>query len=133
MGLRNQEATSVGVFGGDPVIGRALEQLLRSAGYAARFLTEASFEGEEPLDGIQLLLFAGEADADRRAASLSFLESVPTMANIPILELVSSLEGSQGGAGGVFPWPCRVDELSRRIEAALLEGSRPGGRAAGGG
>ena len=117
---RNQEATSVGVFAGDPVIGRALEQLLRSTGYAARFLTEASFEGEQLPDGIQLLLFAGEADAERRAASLSFLESVPTMANIPILELISSPEGSQEGADGLLPWPCRADELRRRIEAALL-------------
>ena len=133
MALPIRDATSVGVFGEDPIVGRALEQLLRSAGYAARFLTEASFEGEEPLDVIQLLLFAGEADAERRAASLSFLESVPTMANTPIIELISSPEGSQEAADALLPWPCRADELRRLIEAALLEESRPGGRAAGGG
>ena len=109
------------VFGEDPIIGRALELLLRSVGYDARFLTEASLDKPGLLDEVQLLLFArGGMDAERRDVSMSFLKSV--LAEVPILELVSYLEGAQAETKNLVPWPCRAEELKRRIEAAYLAG-----------
>ncbi len=124
MALLSRDATSVGVFGGDPVVGRALEQLLRSAGYSARFLTEASFQEPQTLDGLQLLLFAGGLDASRRESFVAVLREAGK-ANLPVLELVSSLQASRDGAQGALPWPCRVEELRERIEKTLLDGSHP--------
>ncbi len=120
MALPSQEATSVGVFGGDPVVGRALEQLLRSVGYAARFLTEASLDKPGGFDGLQILLLAGETDAGRRGAPEDALESL----RLPILRLVAPPEGP-AEEDGFLPWPCRVEELRERIEAALSGGPRP--------
>ncbi len=124
----SRDATSVGVFGGDPVVGRALEQLLRSAGYSARFLTEASLHEAQALEGLELLLFAGSLDATRCETIMAVLREAAGKANLPVLELVFSLEASRGGAQGVLPWPCRVEELRERIEQILLDGPpRKGG------
>ncbi len=127
MALPSPDATPVGVLGGDPVVGRALEQLLRSAGYAARFVTETSLDEPQALDGLKLLLFADEAEAGRRGSALGGLGDALKGASLPILELAASPDGSKDGAAGVLPWPCRVDELRERIEAALVGEQRPSG------
>ncbi len=133
MALPSQDATSVGILGGDPVVGRALEQLLRSAGYAARFLTETSLDETWTLDGLKLLLFTDDVEAGRRESALGGPKSALKGASLPILELAASPDGSKDGAAGVLPWPCRVDELRERIEAALLVEQRPSGEEGGDG
>ncbi len=127
MALPGHDAASVGVLGGDPVVGRALEQLLRSAGYSARFLTETSLDETQTLDGLKLLLFADDMEAGRREYALGALRDALKGVSLPILELASYLDGSKDGAAAVLPWPCRVDELRERIEAALLDETRPSG------
>ncbi len=128
MALPGQQTASVGVLGGDPVVGRALEQLLRSAGYSARFLTETSLDGTQTLDGLKLLLFADDMEAGRRESALGALRDALKGTSLPILELTASLDGSKdGAAAAVLPWPCRVDELRERIEAALLDETQPSG------
>ncbi len=131
MALPTEDAISVGVFGADPIVGRALEQVLRSAGYAARFLNEASLDKAQTLDGLELMLFAGGFDARRREASMALLKGALKEANLPVLELVSSLVGAEDGSPGILHWPCGGDELRERIEAALLAGAaRPDTRGA---
>lgn len=97
-----RKTSSVDVFGGDPVIGWALELLLRSSvGYDARFLAMASPDKPNQLDGVQLLLFAGRLNAARRDFSMSFLKSV--LPAVSILQSVSSLKGKQAETKNAFP------------------------------
>ena len=124
--LSERAPTRVIVVGGDPVVGRALELLLRSVGYGARFATADSLDEPKLLDGVRLLLFSTVGlSPERREAAMSSLKSTPGMAGIPILKLVSSLDGAQAGEKDLIPWPCLVEELRRRIEAALVGGERP--------
>ncbi len=127
MALSLERAPSrVIVHGVDPVVGRALELLLRSAGYGATFVTADSLDEPSMLDGARLLLFfAVDPSPERRKVSLSLIKSAPGMAGVPILEVVSSPDKAQAGIGRPILWPCRIEELRRRIEAALLDGSSP--------
>ncbi len=110
------------VVGGDPATGRSLEALLQAAGYDARF-------GPEPLaDGLgelvahsRLLLVAPGLSAESRKAVGNAV--IRTATKIPVLELVPAnggevMVGIQGADAA--PWPCPMDELQRRIRAALL-------------
>ena len=97
-----RKASSVDVFGEDPVIGRALELLLRSSvGYDVRFLAMTSLDKPGQLDGVQLLLFAGRLNAERRDFSMSFLKSV--LPAVPILQSLFSLKGKQAETKNAFP------------------------------
>jgi hypothetical protein len=117
--------TLIAILGEDHVVGRALELLLQGAGYGARFVTEASFDDKpDLLDGVGLLLFTAGLSTEQREAYATCVESTPSAAGVPILELISSSDGEQGGKRDLIPWPCRMEELKRRIEAALLSGSR---------
>ena len=112
---------------GDPVVSRALVLLLRGSGYDARFLN-ASFLGEPGLlEGIQLLLITPtpKLNTKRRKALLGALRDTPEAVRIAIVELVTTFGGTgERGARerweSVVPWPCRTEELERRIEATLL-------------
>lgn len=80
------------------------------------------------LNGIQLLLFVGAVDAEQRANSASLAESVPDKVDVPILKLASSTRRTQAENENLVPWPCRMDELKRRIDAALPDGYLPEGK-----
>ena len=122
----NRAPVVIAVFGADHVVGRALELLLRGAGYSARFVPETSIDDEQPrpLDGVRLLLFTAGLRIEQRQAYATFVENTPDASGVPILELVFSSDGAQARTGNFIPWPCRLEELKRRIEAALLGGSR---------
>jgi len=112
---------------GDPIVGRALELLLRSYNYDVRFLPVSSMSEPGMLKGVRLTLLTltPGLSAERRKALLSSLGSAPDAARVPILELVaSSVESraseARGGCQHVVPWPCSTAELQRRIEAVLL-------------
>lgn len=122
-----QETSSVLIFGGNPVVGQALKLLLGSIGYDVRYLPRIALDKPGILDGVQLLLCAGRVDPEQRGASASF-ENLRAVVGIPVLELVSSTRGAQPRKENQIPWPCRMEELKRRIDAALLGGSRPEGR-----
>ncbi len=115
---------------GDPVIGRALVLLIQSFRYDARFLPVSSLREPGALEGIRLLLLTEVSSPGCREALLASLENIASgAAEIPILKLVTSSEGTRDGAAsvelrGVVPWPCSIEELEHRIEAALLGGSR---------
>ncbi len=123
--LSGRGPTPVVVFGGDPAVGRILELLLRGAGYDARFVTDDSLDEPGLFDGVRLLLFfAAGLSPERREASMSLFENAPGLAGLPILELASHSDGAQARMEHLVPWPCPVEELRRRMEAALVGAAR---------
>lgn len=115
----DDELVSLLVFGGSAVVGKALEVLLGRMGYNARYLPHISLDKPDMLDGVQLLLFVGGVGASLRGKSASLVESIRDKVDAPILELVSSTRGARAGKENLVPWPCRMEELKRRIDAAL--------------
>jgi hypothetical protein len=113
---------------GDPVVGRALVLLLQGSLYDARFMPILSLSEPGSLEGVRLLLLTltWELDAERREALLAALEGASSAMEIPILELTTSGERRDGeapsGQEHKVPWPCRPEELERRIGAALCAG-----------
>jgi hypothetical protein len=117
---------------GDEVVGRILVLLLRNLDHEARFLPASSLSPKQPpsLEGIDLLVLTPtpELSTERREALLSSLRDTPEAATIPVLELVESGAFSEeppdgGGARSeswhAVPWPCRIEELERRIALAV--------------
>jgi hypothetical protein len=48
------------------------------------------------------------------------MRSTLEAANIPVLTLSTSLKEDAGYGRAFIPWPCRLEDLTRKIEAALL-------------
>jgi len=118
---------------GDPVVGRLLVLLLGDSGYEVRFLPRSSLNEPATLEGVRLLLLAPtpELSSERRASLLALLKYIQESTGLIVLELVTlSEEGQSEEARGeswqLVPWPSRLPELKRRIEAALLAASDPG-------
>jgi hypothetical protein len=111
---------------GNPIVSRALVLLLRGSGYEARFLPTSSLSEPRSLEGIRLLLLAPtpELSAERRKALLTALLRDTSSAKIPVLELVSPFketreERVQGAPWQRIAWPCKTEDLKRRVEATL--------------
>jgi hypothetical protein len=125
---RSNSSKKIAILGGDLLVSRSLEVVLRSVGYDARFLN-GSFTNEptEPLhEEVGLVIFAPRTSTERRKAYLGRLRGTPVTARIPVLELVTSSEASPNGREEPVElafWPCPTEELERRIEAALLNGA----------
>ena len=102
-------------------MGRSLEALLQAAGYEARFQPEASADG---LGGLladsRLLLIAPGLSAECRKALVDIAMAPAT--KIPVLELLPVNGGEVVGIQGAdaVPWPCPMEALQQRIQAALL-------------
>jgi hypothetical protein len=41
-------------------------------------------------------------------------------ANLPVLTLSTSLKEALAGGPAFIPWPCRLEDLTKKIEVALL-------------
>jgi hypothetical protein len=128
----NPNSTTIGIVGGDPLVGHALELMLLSAGYSARFLEGISANGEADFfDGISLILIAPRSNDDDRKALLSCLHnggsSTPSKTQVPVVELVATADRARAEEEGLVArhvlWPCRVKDLKREIEGALLNDS----------
>lgn len=112
------------ILGGNWVVGRALRLLLRDAEYKVRFLIGPSLDEPGLLDGVQLLLLAPGLGAEFRDALLALVGGRPLAARIPVLELVDNPRSVGDGVEHTVPWPCRAEELKRKIKALLL--NKPG-------
>jgi hypothetical protein len=112
----------VAVLGGNTVVCRALELLLRGAGYQVRLLGQPG-EGElgALLEGANLLLLAPTLDAASSRAIMAELRGVADRAELPVLTLDTAPIPNTEEPGGArrVPWPCRTADLVREIEAAL--------------
>jgi hypothetical protein len=119
--------TTVAILGGNSVVGRALEALLRGAGYDTRLIEEpVTSRPEELLLSVELLLVAPTPSTRSRERFLDGLGSMPGTADIPILTLYSVVKRVLAYQTGLVPWPCRLEELKAEIEAALRATSYAG-------
>jgi hypothetical protein len=86
---------------GEPLVGQALTLLLRVSGYNVRFLLAQSFGEPQALKDVRLLVLAPtpELSTERRNALVSSLEETSEARNMPVLELVTSVEARREEAG----------------------------------
>ncbi len=101
--------------------GRALEALLQGVGYDTRLIEDPP-EGdpEECLDGVRLLLLAPTLSAESREFLLAEMDDTLESRDIPVLTLSTGLREAIGDGRASIPWPCRIEDLTKKIEAALL-------------
>src|SRR5215218_9566088 len=120
--------TTVAILGGNSVAGRALEALLQGVGYDTRLIEDPPERSpEQLLDGVRLLLLAPTLSAESRETLLAEMDSTLDAANIPVLTLSTSLKEALAGGPAFIPWPCRLEDLTKKIEAALLPLPEVGG------
>jgi hypothetical protein len=114
-------ATTIAILGGNSVAGRALEALLQGVGYDTRLIEDPPERSpEQLLEGVRLLLLAPTLSAESRETLLAEMGSTLDAANIPVLTLSTSLKEALAGGPAFIPWPCRLEDLTKKIEAALL-------------
>ena len=75
---------------------------------------------EQLLEGVRLLLLAPTLSAESRETLLAEMGSTLEATNIPVLTLSTTIKEALGDGPVSIPWPCRLEELTRKIEAALL-------------
>jgi hypothetical protein len=113
--------TKIAILGGNSVAGRALEALLQGVGYDTRLIEDYPEKPpEQILEGVRLLLLAPTLSAESRETLLEEMGSTLEAANIPVLTLSTSLKEALAGGPAFIPWPCRLEDLTEKIEAALL-------------
>ena len=125
MSQRKSSPVKIAILGGDLLVGRSLAVALQGVGYDACFL-HSSFNGgpADLLEEVRLVIFAPRMSTGRRKIFLSRVRNTPATAGVPVLELVTASDASRNGQKeervGVVLWPCTTEELTRRIETALL-------------
>jgi hypothetical protein len=109
------------VVGKDPIVGRAIESLLRAAGYDARFVADPVTDGStRALVEAHVVLLAPNLSAESREKVLGSGTSNAVAAETPTLELVSEADEGQPRRGHHrVRWPCSLEQLRGEIEAVL--------------
>ena len=119
----------VAIFCGDPLVGGTLALTLCGAGHRARFLDPSP--ADEPaalLNGHTLVLLGPRLDARVKEALLLGIRSRPgKKARVTVLELVASTQGPADGRVVRVAWPCKMEDLLRQVETALVDGSSDAG------
>ena len=101
--------------------GRALEALLQGVGYDTRLIEDPPERSpEQLLEGVRLLLLAPTLNAESREVLLAEMGSTLDAASIPVLTVSTTLKEALGDGPVSIPWPCRLEDLTRKIEATLL-------------
>ena len=104
----------VAILGDSYLIGTVLEALLRGAGYEVRFFgTQESELLGEALAGVRLVVLS--PDSGVKEATMAGILATGT----PVLELIRDGDEEGGPRNNIVPWPCRLEYLDKRIEAAL--------------
>jgi hypothetical protein len=114
--------TIVAILGENPVVGNALESLLRSADYAARFFPEYLPDSTEPFEGAGVALILPGSSAKRNEALIAGIRSHPATVDLQVIELITTPNGERNGHTRL-PWPCGLEQLKRSIRAALTHGT----------
>ena len=110
---------TIAILGDDPVIGRALESLLASADYVARFFSEYPEGVAEPLGGARVALVLPASSSKRQEALMHLIKTTPATANLPVIELTTT--PNENGQSIAVPWPCSIEELRRSIDETLQD------------
>jgi hypothetical protein len=117
------------VISGEPLGSRVLALLLQDSGFQVKFLPLASLSEPGALEDVQLLLLTPTREAlstEERKALVASLKQKPRELELIVMELISLSEErrveeeAQEVQSHKVLWPCSIDELERRIEAALL-------------
>jgi hypothetical protein len=108
---------TIAILGGDPVIGKALESLLASADYVARFFSEYPEGDAEALGGARVALILPDSNSKRQEALKAQIKNTPSTMNLPVIELITTPNDS--GQGILVPWPCTLEDLQRSIDETL--------------
>jgi hypothetical protein len=111
--------TNIAILGGDPVIGRALESLLVSADYVARFFSEYPEGDAEPLGEAHVALVLPASSSKRQEALMALIKTTPSTANLPVIELTTT--PNENGQSITVPWPCSIEDLRRSIDETLQD------------
>jgi hypothetical protein len=123
MSQRKSGSVKIAILGGDLLVGRSLGVALQGVGYDARYLNGTfTDEPAELPKMVKLVILAPRMNTERRKTFLSNMRK-SAMAELPVLELATVLEevrAEQEGVG-LVAWPCPMEELVHRIEAALHE------------
>ena len=115
------------VISGDPLASRILALLLQDSSYRAKSLPIASLNESGVLEDVQLLVLTPTQalSTEERKALLASLKEMPRETELIVMELIrEEEEQAQELQTHKVPWPCKMDELERRIEAALLTAAR---------
>jgi hypothetical protein len=114
------------VISGDPLASRILALLLQDSSYQAKSLPIASLNESGVLEDVQLLVLTPTQalSTEERKALLTSLKEMPRETQLIVMELIREEEEAQEVQTHKVPWPCKMDELERRIEAALLTAAR---------
>lgn len=122
--MRNHQPTTIAILGADTVVGRALGALLENSGYGTTPL-DAYPTGvvDELLGSADLLLLVPRLDEGVRESFLGAMgRSTPQNEGMPVISLSTTATQEGLPENGVLsvPWPCTVEDLVGRIEAALV-------------
>lgn len=112
-----ERPVTIAILGGNPVIGRALESLLASADYVARFFSEYPESDAEPLGGASVALILPASSSRRQEALKAQIKNTPSTMNLPVIELITT--PIDDGQSIVVPWPCSIEDLRRSIDRTL--------------
>ena len=124
------------VVSGDPFASRILALLLRDSGYRVEFLPIPSLNEPGALEDVRLLVLTptwAMLSTERHKGLLSSLSQMTRDMGLIVMELVTlSEERREEGekAQEELPshekvlWPCGIEELEQRIEAALRTAAR---------
>ena len=123
------------VVSGDPFGSRILALLLRDSGYRAEFMPISSLNDSGSLEDIQLLVLTRTREllsTEEHKALLSSLREMTKDRGLIVMELISLSEErrtEQEEEAQELPsykvlWPCGIDELEERVEAALRTSTR---------
>lgn len=112
--------TTLAILGGNSVAGRALEALLQDAGYDTRLIEDyPTSEPKAIFEGVKLLLITPTPSDEARESSLADMRNTPGAAAIPVLTLSTSPKEDLRERSAFISWPCRIEDLTEEIEAAL--------------
>lgn len=115
-----ERLTAVAILVGDPLVGRALEILLRGVGYEVRLLGEPeALKVEGLLEGVDVLLLGRGLSDERHEDFLRAVASTLRTATIPVLSFTPGPKGTLAEEDRLVPWPCKIEDLAREIEAVL--------------
>ena len=111
---------TVAILGGNAVIGKALESLLRSADYVARFFSEYPEEEAEPLGGAKVALILPALSSRHQESLIALIRNTPSTTNLPVIELITTPNPNGNGQVTRVPWPCSMEDLRRSIDETLV-------------
>ncbi len=119
---QHHQPTTIAILGADTLGEDILARLLQQEGYATRLIEAhpTGFVDDEPLDGVDVLLFSPGLKDSVREAFLEAMRSTQETAAIPVLPLSAALKlALLDELSASASWRSLFEELVGQIGAAL--------------